>query len=164
MSTNEALVRVCANCALKAIKGGMCPIFNADMSEQHGCPYFTTELRTCHICGSVILDAGILEADENIWHEMCQQCASASRCNTCQRKDCKFQNDRSCPEPPYVMIQQRQGNAIIQTQKINPKRVQATCVQGCPCFDEDGLDDGTFCLSTTGCGCKNYKTNWRGVK
>jgi hypothetical protein len=141
----------------------MCPIFNADMSEQHGCPYFTTELRTCHICGSVILSAGILEVDEDIWHEMCQQCASAPRCNTCQRKDCKFQNDRSCPEPPYVMVQQRQGNAIIQTQKINPKRVQATCAQGCPCFDEDGLDDGTFCLSTTGCGCKNYKTNWRAV-
>jgi hypothetical protein len=141
----------------------MCPIFNADMSEQHGCPYFTTELRTCHICGSVILGAGILEADEDIWHEMCQQCASAPRCNTCQRKDCKFQNDRSCPEPPYIMVQQRQGNAIIQTQKINPKRVQATCAQGCPCFDEDGLDDGTFCLSTTGCGCKNYKTNWRAV-
>jgi hypothetical protein len=155
--------RICANCALKAIKGGMCPIFNADMSEQHGCPHFTTELRTCHICGSIILGAGILEADDDIWHEMCQQCASAPRCNTCQRKDCKFQNDQSCSEPLYVMVQQRQGNAIIQTQTMNPKRVQATCAQGCPCFDEDGLDDGTFCLSTTGCGCKNYKTNWRAV-
>lgn len=154
----------CGQCALKALKGGMCPIFNADMSEKDGCPYFTTELRTCHICGSVILGAGILEADGDIWHEMCQKCAAASPCNVCQRKECRFNTDQSCTEPPYVMVQQRQGNAIIQTQTLNPKRVEATCAQGCPCYNPEGLEDGLFCLSTVGCGCKNYKTNWRNTK
>ncbi len=154
----------CGQCALKALQGGMCPIFRADMSEKDGCPYFTSELRTCHICGSVILGAGTLEADGDIWHEMCQQCAAAAPCAVCQHRDCRFQTDQSCLEPLFVMVQHRQGNMVVQSQQLNPKRVQATCAQGCTCFYEDGLDEGFFCLRQEGCGCKNYKTNWRNTK
>ena len=149
----------CGQCALKALQGGMCPIFRADMSEKDGCPYFTSELRTCHICGSVILGAGVLEADEDIWHEMCQKCAAAAPCAVCQHTDCRFQSDRFCQEPPFVMVEQRKGNMIVQSQMLNPKRVQATCAQGCTCYYED--EEGFICLRQEGCGCKNYKTNWR---
>ena len=152
----------CGQCALEALKGGMCPIFNADMGEKDGCPYFTPELRTCHICGSVILGAGILEADGDIWHEMCQQCAAASPCAVCQHTDCRFQSDQSCQEPPFVMVEQRKGNMIMQTQAINPKRIQATCAQGCSCYHE--TEEGFICFRQQGCGCKNYKTNWRNTK
>lgn len=152
----------CGQCALKALQGGMCPIFRADMSEKDGCPYFTSELRTCHICGSVIFGAGILEADEDIWHELCQRCAAAAPCAVCQHTDCRFQSDQSCQEPPFVMVEQRKGNVIMQAQAINPKRVQATCAQGCSCYHE--TDEGFICFRQEGCGCKNYKTNWRNTK
>ena len=152
----------CGQCALKALQGGMCPIFRADMSEKDGCPYFTSELRTCHICGSVIFGAGILEADGDIWHELCQKCAAAAPCTVCQHTDCRFQSDQSCQEPLFVMVEQRKGNMIMQTQAINPKRVQATCAQGCSCYHE--TEEGFICFRQEGCGCKNYKTNWRNTK
>lgn len=153
----------CGQCALKALKGGMCPVFNADMSNEDGCPCFTTELHTCEVCGNLILRSGALEQDdEGSWHSMCSNCLGSPPCQTCVRtKECAFQTDQTCPEPPVIMVQQRQGNMIMQTQKINPKRVEATCRKGCPCFFEDGLDDGNFCLKQIGCGCKSYKTNWR---
>lgn len=152
----------CGQCALKALQGGMCPIFRANMSEKDGCPYFTSELRTCHICGSVIFGAGILEADGDIWHELCQRCAAAAPCAVCQHTDCRFQSDQSCQEPPFVMVEQRKGNVIMQAQAINPKRVQATCAQGCSCYHE--TEEGFICFRQEGCGCKNYKTNWRNTK
>lgn len=152
----------CGQCALKALQGGMCPIFRADMSEKDGCPYFTSELRTCHICGSVIFGAGVLEADGDIWHESCQRCAAAAPCAVCQHTDCRFQSDQSCQEPPFVMVEQRKGNVIMQAQAINPKRVQATCAQGCSCYHE--TEEGFICFRQEGCGCKNYKTNWRNTK
>ena len=152
----------CGQCALKALQGGMCPIFRVDMSEKDGCPYFTSELRTCHICGSVIFGAGILEVDGDIWHELCQRCAAAAPCAVCQHTDCRFQSDQSCQEPPFVMVEQRKGNVIMQAQAINPKRVQATCAQGCSCYHE--TEEGFICFRQEGCGCKNYKTNWRNTK
>jgi hypothetical protein len=143
----------------------MCPVFNADMSEENGCPLFTTELKLCEVCGSHIFKGAIIAEDDGTYHMTCPQCGTnLNQCATCiQQSQCAFQSDQSCPEPPYVMVQQRQGNAIIQTQRLNPKRIQATCAQGCPCFNEDGLDDNLFCLSAVGCGCKNYKTNWRNM-
>ena len=159
-------MRSCGDCALKAIKGGMCPVFNADMSEENGCPLFTTELQLCEVCGNHIFRGAIIAEDDGIYHMTCPQCGTnLNQCATCiHQSQCAFQNDQSCPEPPYVMVQQRQGNAIIQTQRLNPKRVQATCARGCPCFNEDGLDDGTYCRKQDGCGCNKYKTNWRNMK
>lgn len=156
--------RRCADCALKAIKGGMCPIFNADMSEEHGCPYFTTELKVCSSCGNLALNQTFLQYDEerNNYALLCAECGNASPCVTCRYHDgCRFEKDTSCSEPPYIMVQQRQGNAIIQSQQLNPKRVEATCRQGCPCFWEEGLDDGNFCLGKMGCGCRSYKLKRR---
>lgn len=156
--------RVCANCALKTLKGGMCPIFNADMSDEQGCPMFCSELTLCDVCGAVIPTGGTIQKDEESdeYVILCAQCSAAPLCATCRyHSGCRFEKDTSCPEPLYIMVQHRQGNAIIQSQQLNPKRVQATCAQGCPCFWEDGLDDGNFCLGKIGCGCKTYKLNRR---
>jgi hypothetical protein len=156
--------RICANCALKTLKGGLCPVFNADMSNEKGCPMFSSEIVLCDVCGGVIVTGGTFQYDEDRgdYALLCTQCANASPCATCRyHSGCRFEKDTSCPEPLYIMVQHRQGNAIIQSQQLNPKRVQATCAQGCPCFWEDGLDDGNFCLGKIGCGCKTYKLNRR---
>ena len=156
--------RSCGQCALKTLKGGMCPIFNADMSEERGCPMFCSELTICSVCGSVIPTGGTIQedTDRGDYAILCAQCTSAPLCATCRYHDgCRFEKDTSCQEPPYVMVQHRQGNAVIQSQQLNPKRVQATCAQGCPCFDEEGLDSGDFCMGKIGCGCRTYKLKRR---
>lgn len=151
----------CDTCAYKALQNGGCPVFHADMSGKDGCPYHSTEAHICGICGSVIFGKAILEEDEGRWHKLCGSCLSAPDCQICGNQYCAFQQDQSCHEPPFVMREMRQGNMMIQQQIRNPKRVEATCRQGCPCFNEDGLDDGTFCSRQNGCGCNKYKTNWR---
>lgn len=154
--------RKCGDCALKALKGGMCPVFNANMEGESGCPYFTTDLKVCEICGSIIPKGGYIQEDNEVFHLMCGDCATGNPCKSCKSvKECRLQTDQSCPEPLYVMVQQRQGNMVVQSQQLNPKRVQATCAQGCPCFREEGLEDGTFCWKETGCGCNNHNYNWR---
>lgn len=152
----------CDTCVFKTMRNGACPIFNADMTGKDGCPYHSTDLHICSICGNPMIEKSILETDENgTWHEMCPQCANAPLCHNCVHSYCAFQQDSHCPEPPVIMVERRQGNMIMQTQTINPKRVEATCRQGCPCFNEDGLDDGSFCTRQFGCGCEKYHTNWR---
>lgn len=152
----------CDECAFKTMRNGGCPVFNADMSGKDGCPYFQKDLHTCSICGQPIIGQIVLEEDKNEkWHEMCMSCASAECCKTCIHQYCAFRQDSNCPEPLAVMQQIRQGNMVVQQQVINPKRVEATCRQGCPCFNEDGLDDGSFCSREHGCGCDKYYTNWR---
>lgn len=155
--------KTCGQCGLKAIKGGMCPIFNAVMpDDSNGCPYFTTEVRTCDVCGQLILMNLVIDYEDGVPHTMCSPCANADPCVTCiQRPQCAFQSDTSCSEPQVVTVQKRQGNAVIQMQQLNPKRVMATCAHGCKCFNEDGLDDGTYCIKQLGYGCPYYKTNWR---
>ena len=56
--------RVCGNCALKALKNGLCPVFNANMEGKSGCPHFTTELTSCDVCGRLILGDSLREGDQ----------------------------------------------------------------------------------------------------
>ena len=154
--------RKCGQCALKALKNGMCPIFNANMEGENGCPYFTTEIHACEICGNLIPKGGYIQEEDGAFHLMCGDCATGHPCKSCKEvNSCRFETDQNCQEPPYVMVQQRQGNMVVQTQALNPKRVQATCANGCPCFREEGLEDGDFCWKQIGCGCNNHKNNWR---
>lgn len=152
----------CDTCVFKTMQNGACPIFNADMTGKDGCPYRSTNLHICDICGNPIIGKSILEMDENgVWHEMCLQCANAPLCRNCAHSHCAFQEDTNCPEPHMVMRQMRQGNMIVQQQVMNPKRIEATCRQGCPCFNENGLDDGSFCMRQFDCGCNKYHAIWR---
>ena len=149
--------RKCGQCALKALKNGMCPVFNANMEGESGCPYFTTEIHACETCGNLIPKGGYIQEDNGEFHLMCSDCATGHPCKSCKKvNSCQFETDQNCQEPPYVMVQQRQGNMIVQTQALNPKRVQATCAQGCPCYNaEHG------CMREYGCGCQNLTFNWR---
>ena len=153
--------KTCGECALKTIKGGMCPIFNADMTDQLGCPYFTGELNVCDVCGRAIIGKIILEEKDGTWKKMCPACDAAPLCKHCVHSYCAFEKDTHCPEPPTIIRQTRQGNMIVQQQVINPKRIEATCRQGCLCFNEEGLNDGLFCMKMLGCGCNKHEMNWR---
>ena len=135
----------CGDCALKALKHGMCPVFNANMEGKSGCPHFTTQLTTCDVCGNLILGESYLQEEDGVFYILCAEI-----------RHCRFQTDQDCQEPPYVMVQQRQGNMVVQQQIQNPKRVQATCANGCPCYSEEH-----GCMREYGCGCNNHKFNWR---
>ncbi len=156
------MLRNCKYCALKNLKNGTCPIFDEKMEDELGCPYFTTNLDVCDVCGNPFLKGGYLQEENGVYHMMCGNCATGNPCKTCTHsQQCRFQTDQSCSEPPYIMVQQRQGNMIMQTQQLNIKRVQATCARGCVCFREKGLEDELFCWRQIGCGCNNLKVNWR---
>ena len=131
-------------------------------AETPGCPIFSTTITKCALCGNIIMSQPIIDYDQdNNTHIICRNCLSATPCETCTRANvCYFQTDHTCQEPPFIMREVRQGNMIMQTQVMNPKRVMATCAK-CECFNEDGLDTNTFCRKQEGCGCKNQKTNWR---
>lgn len=147
----------CNQCALKTIMQGMCPIFHADMTNQKGCPHFQKELKSCELCGNIMIEpATLIPHGNNTYREICSNCASASPCATCSKNNCAFETDTSCQEPPYIMVRKQQGNMIIQSQQINPKRVDATCRKGCPCFYESEAKE-VFCRRSLQCGCDNYQ-------
>lgn len=151
----------CGNCALKALKNGMCPIFNANMEDENGCPHFTTNISFCSKCGSLILTNKILIEDENKFHMVCANCGINNPCGLCANvNDCIFETDASCPEPPQVVIQQRRGNMVTQTLSLNMKRVKLTCEKKCPCFRSEGLEDGDFCWKKLNCRCSNHQYKW----
>lgn len=152
------ILRNCGKCALKAHNGGICPIFQKEMDDEQGCPYFKLELDTCDICGQIIVNGGIFQ-DET--HLVCNNCGTGSSCSICvHAHECRFQTDRSCTEPPHIPVQQRQGNMVIQTQIPNPKRIELTCAAGCPCYYPEGATEGAHCWKQFNCACKNYKTNY----
>lgn len=156
-------MRTCGKCAYKALQDGKCPVFGREMpAETPGCPIFSTTMTKCALCGNIIMSQPIIDYDrDGNTHIICRNCLSATPCETCTRANvCYFQTDHTCQEPPFIMREVRQGNMIMQTQVMNPKRVMATCAK-CECFNEDGLDTNTFCRKQEGCGCKNQKTNWR---
>ena len=152
---------MCNDCALKNLENGMCPIFKSDMTDKPGCPYHTTHLDYCQLCGAPIIGKAVIDVTDDEAHIICGRCTNATPCQTCSNKYCAFEQDQSCHEQPYVMVRKQQGNMIMQTQALNPKRIEATCRKGCPCFNEEGLNDGTFCMRQQEDGCRNHKMNWR---
>lgn len=153
--------RKCGDCALKALKNGMCPVFNANMEGESGCPYFTTELQLCDICGSPVLGPTVLTQEGETWKQMCGHCNSKvfGTCNGCAKFVCRFRTDQSINIPPMITVQKRQGNMVVQTQQMNPERVKATCMDGCPCWRSE--EDGGFCMMEACGSCENYQTKWR---
>lgn len=155
----------CDNCAHQKMRQGVCPIFQTDMTGQNGCPQFTEEIITCDICGAAVINNVILDEDNNgDWHYMCYSCYNSPKCTSCIHTYCAFASDQECKEPHFVMVRRQQGNMMVQSQQMNPKRIEATCRKGCPCFQEDGLDDGTFCGRKCEWGCDKHRIKWRNEK
>ena len=156
-------MRTCGNCALMRRHNGVCPIFSKPMdANEGGCPLFTSELNICDLCGRPIVgdNAPTIRYDGDEIHVICHHCATVHTCGTCKKGIfCAFAEDQSCREPQVIMKTERQGNMVVQSQVPNPKRIEATCAKGCPCYTL--LDDGTYiCCRQLDVNCVNYEINW----
>lgn len=67
----------CDKCAIAHLgDNGLCPIFNADMNGNKGCPMFCKKLNPCGICGRHIMGDPIIEQDaQGNFHQICAECA-----------------------------------------------------------------------------------------
>lgn len=153
--------RKCIYCAIYKQNGGKCPIFAQDVSQERGCPLYTTQLDPCEICGKHITGNKILRLEEESVHQICANCddiISAQACQVCEgMMYCAFQQDQSCKLQPYVVVQQRQGNAVVQMQQKNPERIAATCAKGCKCYHNG------YCCRESGI-CENHQVAWNHFK
>lgn len=152
----------CANCAILKANNGVCPFFQYAPISGTGCPNYTAHLDPCDICGNHIIGTKFWVIDENETkeHQICGQCGqriAQNRCIACQKANyCAFQQDTNCQLPPMVMVEMREGNAVMQTQIKNPDRIAATCAINCDCYNKDSK----ICMREIG-GCNNHRTLWR---
>lgn len=152
------MLHYCKDCALAKANGGECPLFKVKPEEeQTACPKFQSELTVCSICGKAILDKAIIDTEDDRNYYVCGQCLEAlDTCATCKHcGTCAFRTDQTCPEPMTVPITVRQGNMTMQTQQMNPKRVELLCTK-CPCYSAT-----TGCMRSEDGKCELYKTNRR---
>lgn len=146
----------CGTCVLQTLKRGVCPIFNVKTDEDDCCPYYCETLNPCELCGTHILNGAIIEIDEmGNSHQFCGKCGNLDPCQLCQEAtECVFDSDTSCSEPPIVTVTQQNGNIRVQSQQINPKRIEATCAKGCNCYIPN---EEYHCLRKLGTGCSKYR-------
>lgn len=114
-----------------------CQRFRTPVTDTDFCSKHINRPYICDICGRAFIDPPILYEINGEFISMCAECdQSIGYCNTCTHsfKPCKFETDPS-PLQKIVIQQIRQGNMVMQTQVRNPERINATCAQGCPCFD-----------------------------
>lgn len=135
--------------------GGICPVFKAARATTDpSCPYHTTELHLCALCGNHMPKENQLiditnPEDIVIYCRNCKQ--HISHCPTCTNsKECRFETDPSSI-PKVIQKEIRQGNMIQITTVKNPSRIDITCKKGCPCFSEE-----FECLRQFN-SCGNYK-------
>ena len=151
---------ICGDCGLKVEQGtdSFCSLSkikidpNIDSCSKHT---FQETMKICEICGSVLLEPGIVDLIDGHAHILCHNCISQlGFCNTCRNiKDCKFEPD---PSPTEKIIQKeiRQGNMSMMTTVKNPKRIEETCKKGCYCYDEKN-----GCIRET----IHYCTSWKSL-
>lgn len=89
----------------------------------------------CELCGQPIDYPTAIILDN---YYICHQCKNfMGTCALCTNVNkCDFETNPS-PIPKVIQQQVRQGNMIAVTQVRNPKRIEITCKQNCPCFDSE---------------------------
>ena len=145
----------CAKCG--HLKGGNCLLTNAAIPNPNEtfCMHYTESPYVCEVCGKHLTQETVNYTNGNKapHHLICLQCyTTITTCRGCiESGNCRFEQDQTVPEPPYVMQQVRQGNAIMQTQVKNPKRINLTCRANCPCFINEE------CMKSADSSCDKYK-------
>ena len=139
----------CFNCAYHALNPQQCPLIGYEYTDNRNqiCPYHTTELPKCDICGKVVPDSMFTQKSDGSWIRICKNCQSKSgTCGGCSKSStCDFETNPS-PIPKAVQKRIQQGNQIMVTTIKNPSRIDVTCGINCPCFSEEN-----------GC-CREYNT------
>ena len=139
----------CFTCAYRTLNPQQCPLIGYQYADDRNqvCPYHTTELPKCDICGQIDPNSVLTQKSDRTWIRICKKCESLSgTCGGCSKSStCDFETNPS-PIPKAVEKRFQQGNQIMITQIKNPLRIDATCRINCPCFSEE-----------FGC-CREYNT------
>ena len=139
----------CLTCSYRTLNPQQCPLIGYNYSDDRSqvCPYHTTELPKCDICGQIVPDSMFTQKSDGSWIRICKKCESLSgTCGGCSKSStCDFETNPS-PIPKAVEKRFQQGNQIMITQIKNPSRIDVTCRINCPCFSEE-----------FGC-CREYNT------
>ena len=139
----------CFTCAYRTLNPQQCPLIGYNYADDRNqvCPYHTTELPKCDICGQIVPDSMFTQKSDGSWIRICKNCLSKSgTCGGCSKNaTCDFETNPS-PIPKAVEKRFQQGNQIMITQIKNPSRIDVTCRINCPCFSEE-----------FGC-CREYNT------
>ena len=133
--------KFCETCGLLDPKLQKCRLFGhqveptADFCSRHGTPIIS-----CGLCGSMLLasQAVVNTKGADDITLICRQCSSLyGTCALCKHgNSCSFETDPS-PLPKVVQRKIQQGNATMVTQIKNPERIEITCKQNCPCYDQE---------------------------
>ena len=139
----------CFTCAYRTLNPQQCPLIGYQYADDRNqeCPYHTTELPKCDICGQIDPNSVLTQKSDGSWIRICKNCQSKSgTCGGCSKSStCDFETNPS-PIPKAVQKRFQQGNQIIVTTIKNPSRIDVTCRINCPCFSEEN-----------GC-CREYNT------
>ena len=139
----------CFTCAYRTLNPQQCPLIGYQYADDRNqvCPYYTTELPKCDICGQIDPNSVLTKKSDGSWIRLCKNCQNKSgTCGGCSKSStCDFETNPS-PIPKAVEKRFQQGNQIMITQIKNPLRIDATCRINCPCFSEEN-----------GC-CREYNT------
>lgn len=139
----------CFTCAYRTLNPQQCPLIGYQYADDRNqvCPYHTTELPKCDICGQIDPNSVLTQKSDGSWIRICKNCQSKSgTCGGCSKSStCDFETNPS-PIPKAVEKRFQQGNQIMITQIKNPSRIDVTCRINCPCFSEE-----------FGC-CREYNT------
>ena len=134
----------CFNCGYRQLDNTKCPLigyaYPNDETAAPVCPYWTSEITYCGVCGQIIAGPGLMlyEAADGTFQNICERCKKASgTCAMCTKSNlCDFETNPS-PIPKAVQKQVQQGPVTTITTIRNPSRIDITCRVNCPCWDEN---------------------------
>lgn len=146
-------------------KNNICLLTNLEVDKNDLCRNYTESPYICEICGNHLTLKKVIftYGQNNPFHMICPTCISfINTCQTCKSVNtCKFVEDQTISEPPYIMKQNvieqlRQGPAIIQQQVKNPKRINLTCKVNCPCFINEQCNRENGSCDKYQCSVENW--------
>jgi hypothetical protein len=150
------MMKYCKTCAYFDENKNMCALSGLFMDgEKDYCSKHADVLLHCDVCGNIMLTSGsILEIDSNgECHQFCARCAELLKtCQACSAP-CEFETNPD-PMPKVVMKTVRQGNMQMQTQIMNPERVEKFC-PSCGCYDQE-----VGCKRQFNVGCDKKTSFW----
>ena len=148
-------MKTCRDCVLKDLQSQICrPLQRRVNLDKDTCPLHTSTISVCDMCGQQFLGKPIISVDsDDTILSICPNCDQHySKCQTCRgAAQCSFETD-PIAIPKVIMRTTQQGNTVIQHQVINPARVEATCKQGCACWN----DEENLCNRQSLGFCPNY--------
>lgn len=153
--------KFCRTCALVDPESYVCQMNRrkVDLDKDFCSKYVEpSELGECAYCGQLFMRPGYLEQlEDGSFIEFCHSCQEKfGTCAMCSHlSKCQLADERVRPDLPVMVIKTiQQGNMRMQTQIVNPARIDAICKAECECWDGEGCARRDF-----GCCAKyNQKT------